>query len=267
MRETISFTDAGDGNSAVVLLHGFSDNLATWNQLAPKLAEHHRVLALDLPGFGGSQRRSGPQFDGYFDAIDEVLGKAGVTGPVSLVGNSLGAVTALLYAHRAPERVRRVVLVGMPAVAGVRWYWRALTSRRLAAVLGAQSRRLSPETSRRLMARVYATVGFGRRPLPPVVAESYVGGLSTIEELTRELHRTVRSVAGLRLAELVDSAPVPVLAVWGRYDLPAPARNARLLRARPGCEVRILPACGHLPQVQRPDELHDALAPFLRAGS
>lgn len=265
--EPVCFTDTGAGDSAVVLLHGFSDNLATWNRVVPKLAEHHRVLALDLPGFGGSARRDGPQFEGYLDAIDEVLGKAGVEGPVSLVGNSLGAITALLYAHRAPERVQRVVLIGMPGVAGIRWYWQALTASRTIAVLAALSRRLSPALVRRILARGYGAVGFGRRPLPPGVGDRYLDGLGTPEALLGELHRTVRSVAELRLPELVDSAPVPVLAVWGRHDLPAPARHAGLLRVRPDCEVRIIPGCGHLPQLQRPGELHAVVAPFLRSGS
>lgn len=268
-RDAINFTVTGDGDSTVVLLHGFSDNLATWSRLTPMLARHHRVVAVDLPGFGGSPRRHGPQFDGYLDAVDEVLDEAGAAGRVSIIGNSLGAITALLYAHRRPDRVERIVLVGMPAVIGVRWYWRTLTDRRITDTLGALSRRLSAWWVRRVMTTTYAVVAFGSRKLPADVGAGYArafGAPGAMAALLDELHRTVRSVGELRLLELVDSAPVSVLAVWGRYDLPAPARHARRLRRRTGCDVVIIPRCGHLPQLHRPTELYDVIAQFLDEG-
>ena len=52
----VHYTVTGDGQRTIVLLHGFSDNLTTWDRIVPRLAVSHRVIAIDLPGFGRSTR-------------------------------------------------------------------------------------------------------------------------------------------------------------------------------------------------------------------
>src|SRR6478735_326424 len=89
----VHYAVTGDGEHAVVLLHGFADNHATWNRVVPRLAVEHTVIAIDLPGFGASTRPwNRPLLAGYVQTVREVLDAEGVTGPVSLMGNSMGAV-------------------------------------------------------------------------------------------------------------------------------------------------------------------------------
>src|SRR5260370_41592972 len=60
---------AGRGRRTVVLLHGFGDTHATWRHVVPVLARRHRVVALDLPGFGASRALPGALLDGHVAAI------------------------------------------------------------------------------------------------------------------------------------------------------------------------------------------------------
>src|SRR5438045_8855305 len=109
----------GDGHT-VVLLHGFGDNLATWRRVVPVLAVRHRVSAIDLPGHGLPNRPwTKPLVTGYVQAVIDVLEAHEVREPVSIVGNSMGAVVATMVAAAHPDRVARIALIGMPGVGGV----------------------------------------------------------------------------------------------------------------------------------------------------
>ena len=103
------------GRHTVVLLHGFMDAAGTWDLVAPALAARgHRVLALDLRGFGGGARApSGSYYhfaDYVFDVAD-VIDRLCPEEPVAVVGHSMGGTVATLYAGTFPERVARMVVV------------------------------------------------------------------------------------------------------------------------------------------------------------
>src|SRR4051812_9600618 len=86
----VHYSVTGTGEHTIVLLHGFSDNLTTWNRVVPPLAVNNRVIAIDLPGFGNSSRPwSRPLLPGYVDVVRSVLDAEGVTAAVSLMGNSM----------------------------------------------------------------------------------------------------------------------------------------------------------------------------------
>ncbi|KLL94797.1 alpha/beta hydrolase, partial [Rhodococcus sp. IITR03] len=144
--------ESGAGPRTVVLLHGFSDHGGTWCKVAPAIAERHRVLTVDLPGFGRSaQHWETPVLDHYVDVLADLVDD--VPEPVSLVGNSLGAVTALVFASVHPSRVGRVVLADMPGLAGIpRWWTRGAS--------------MPVELSRLLL-----------RPLPAPVMQQAMGAL------------------------------------------------------------------------------------------
>lgn len=258
---------AGSGSRTLLLLHGFSDNLATWNRIVPLLARRYRVLCVDLPGFGLSPPRPGPLLDGYLAAVDEVLDEHGVGGPVSIIGNSLGAIVAALYADSRPERVERVVLIGMPAVRGVAWYWRTLLSRPVGLALTAAARPLPARTLQGGVVRLYSLIGGGRwRAFDGDVVEGFGRHYAEKERVLRlltDVRHVMAAVRPLRLVDVVAGLPVPVQLVWGRCDLPAPARHARHYPVRPHLEIVVIPRSGHLPQLDRPAELLTAITPFL----
>ncbi|MEQ1696843.1 MAG: alpha/beta hydrolase [Hyphomicrobiaceae bacterium] len=105
----------------VVLLHGLGGSTYSWRYIAPALARTHRVIAIDLKGFG----RSDKVFDTSYSAADQALLIAGFLigrglTNVTLVGHSFGGVVALLTAielkRRDPARIRQLVLIDAPAL-------------------------------------------------------------------------------------------------------------------------------------------------------
>jgi len=97
----------------LLALHGWLDNAGSFDALAPLLAPHWRVVALDLRGHGRSSHLAPGawyHYVDYFDDIRAVVGRLG-PAPVDLLGHSLGGTLASLFAAACPERVGRLLLV------------------------------------------------------------------------------------------------------------------------------------------------------------
>jgi pimeloyl-ACP methyl ester carboxylesterase len=97
---------------AVLALHGWLDNAASFERLAP-LIPGVRLIALDLPGHGHSQHRPAGTWYHYIDYVSDVLAAADALGleRFTLLGHSLGAATASVVAAARPERVEALWLI------------------------------------------------------------------------------------------------------------------------------------------------------------
>jgi pimeloyl-ACP methyl ester carboxylesterase len=92
------------------MIHGFASGLHTWKKVIPELTDDHRVLALDLKGFGWSDRPEGDYSPAEQARVVLALMDARGIERAAIVGHSYGASVALALALAAPERVTRLVL-------------------------------------------------------------------------------------------------------------------------------------------------------------
>jgi pimeloyl-ACP methyl ester carboxylesterase len=266
----VNYAVTGDGDHALVLLHGFADNATTWNRVVPRLAVSHKVIAIDLPGFGASTRPwSQPLLPGYVEVVQQVLDAERVSGPVSLMGNSMGAVVALLFAARHPERADGVVLIDMPGLRSVPRLWRLALSRPAELAVRVGMRTLPDEFARSGLGWCYTHFAAADpRRLDPDVRSGFTSPYAARERIAAILPLGRTLLAELRsaqLAALVGTVAVPVLLVFGSRDLLTPPRVLRRLGRRDGAVV--LPGCGHCPQIDRPAALLGAVLPFLRSAA
>jgi pimeloyl-ACP methyl ester carboxylesterase len=104
----ISFQEFGSGKP-VILLHGFPFTKEIWNEFAPELAGEYKVYALDLPGFGSSEKPSAYSLPEIAVEINSWIRKQSIPECV-LVGHSLGGYLALAMVHQAPDRFAGLVL-------------------------------------------------------------------------------------------------------------------------------------------------------------
>lgn len=109
--KTVHYYDTQEHGAPIVLLHGLGDEADTWRHVIPALAPERRVIALDLPGFGGSelpkQACSGAVYAGVLAELLNAL----ALPPVTLAGHSMGAAITLRLALAQPARVERLVLI------------------------------------------------------------------------------------------------------------------------------------------------------------
>ena len=251
-----------------MLLHGVGENALDWRWSMPALTRTHRVYAPHLPGSGGSAEPEGGDYSpaSFERFLVAFLDASGIERAV-VVGNSLGGLVGLRLALADPERV---ATLGLLAGAGLgRKASPALRSLalpgygRLAVAWGKRP----PGAAQRALGR--AALLFARPRGVPVewLKEQY--RLARLPGFLEAQLATVRAQVGLRGQRelLLDRLPflkVPTLVVWGERDRVLPPAQAREAIVRiPDGSLELVPDCGHLPQVERPDHLAEILARFL----
>ncbi len=255
---------AGTGGKAfdpslptVVFLHGAGMDRTVWALQARYLAHHGlSVLALDLPGHGGSEGPPLPSIEEMAAWVWAALDAAGVE-KAALVGHSMGALTALEAAALRPERTRGLALLGVAETMPVH---PSLLEAAEANDHGAID-----------MVNAWAHGAGAHLGGHPAPGTWLLGGGN------RLLERAAPGVlhSGLAACNAYDKAVAraatitcPVLLLLGAEDKMTPARAGKKLAgaftAAPSVAVEVLPACGHMMMTERPEAALDALNAFLR---
>ena len=276
----LATVDTGSG-PPVLLLHGQPGSKASWAPLIELLARRFRVLAPDRPGYGDTEGEAMGMAENA-DAAAELL-RARETGPATVVGHSWSGGVAILLAHRHPDLVRSLVLVGsvgtrdsvnrldrlmvVPGI-GDALTVGALTG--IGVILPGVRKRLQRMSRSRRDAAPRAGAGAGVRPGSPTdrhrppdsltsKARAYVAVTLPNETTSgrwrtswgRE-RRTFMSEQRSLLTELpsvtasLSEIRVPTSVVAGSWDMVVPLSAARSLTAAiPGAELVVIPDVGH----------------------
>jgi pimeloyl-ACP methyl ester carboxylesterase len=244
----------------VVLLHGFPTSSHLWSDVVPLMPRGHRIIVLDLLGFGRSGRplKKALTISAHADRIIEVLDVLGIP-KACIVGHDFGGAIAQALAIRYPHRVSRMCLVG--SVAFDRGLGREA---RFARAMHAIFSQLPPEWLLALfrtgLLRGYVnrergarSIGFYFRPF--ATSE----GRDALLRQLRSVNQGEIAELGNRLGEIV----APTAIVWGRDDPLSPASLAtRLQQAIPGSTLEIV-STGHFVPEEAPECLASALSELL----
>lgn len=261
--QRVFYHRAGRGKP-LVLLHGILVSHYVWRHVIPGLAADHDVIAIDLPGFGESDRPSASDFrytpTGYLETVIGVLDALGIER-ATLAGHSMGGGIALYTAARQPDRVERLVVVD-PLI----YPFTVPVEGRIAMVpyVGPSILRTLYTRSvlRRYMIRdIYLDPALASDEWVDYVWERFnrPGGVEAV-------HATVRMCADPGpIARVLRAVRAPSLVVWGEQDRLFPVSQARQLHADlPGSQLVIVPRCGHSPAEERPADLLRAMTAFLQ---
>jgi pimeloyl-ACP methyl ester carboxylesterase len=238
-----------------------------WLEQLPAFAADHRVVALDLPGFGLSPMPREPiSISLYARVLDGILGALDIAA-ATVVGNSMGGFTTTELAIAFPQRVERMLLA---APAGISSHANPFATRWAARLRRAQPL-LDPSTSwvsahadalmRRPVLREAFLGGVMRHParLPARLAAEQLRGIDKpgfAEALEANLTYDFRH----RLPEIV----CPTLIVWGDRDQVIPVRDADIyMEMIPGARKAIFADTGHVPMIERPARFNALLEEFL----
>jgi pimeloyl-ACP methyl ester carboxylesterase len=254
----LHYSDEGEG-PPVVLIHGFGSSMEIWHQVIPELLREHRVIAVDLKGFGWSSRPEGdysPTEQGRL--VLALMSKLGVR-KADIVGHSWGASVSLALALQAPERVHRLALYGA-------WVY---------------EEQLPPFF---VWARAWGVGEFlfsafyGGR-MEDQIAQAYYDPskvpqerVEAVEELfsrpgTRAAALTaVRDQRYAKVQRRYHTLRHRTLLLWGREDRVARLHfGERLVRDLPNAELKVYPRCGHIPMLEAAEASTRDLVEFLTA--
>ncbi|SEF66666.1 Pimeloyl-ACP methyl ester carboxylesterase [Bryocella elongata] len=269
----ISFLERGSSIPAsappIILLHGLVSESTCYKRLLRRLPQDRRVIAVDLPGSGYSERPSPGQqsscttFADLAGLVVDLMAALRLDRPV-LIGHSHGGAISLSVAARHPEHLRGLVLL-CPAhpYSGVE---RKIIRFYLSAV-GHAFAHLLPRLPDWLMLFVFRHMPGSRRTLEMTDIAPYLHTLrtpGTVDQILRMVECWNNDMH--QLGSLMDENPIaaPVLMVWGERDVVVPAWSARRLSARlADGELVQLHGVGHLPNDESPNKaaavIHDWL--------
>jgi pimeloyl-ACP methyl ester carboxylesterase len=253
----LRYVRRGDG-PAVVLVHGFASSIYTWAEVLPPLAQRHDVVAVDLPGFGGSDVPA--RFDAQ--AMAELLARLmdGLGLPrASLVGNSLGGALSAVTAARHPGRVERLVLIDSAGY-NLGPADRPLLLRAIGTLPGGL---LDIWPQRPLVRFGLVQVFHDDSKVTPERVEEYLAPMAR-RGARAAVRAVLRGSEAFGLPGVLREVRAPTLVIWGADDAWIPLRDAdRFVRDIRGARKVVLERCGHVPQEERPVELARLVGEFL----
>ena len=248
----LRYLELGEGDGAPVLLvHGFGADLNTWMFTQSVLAEGRRVIALDLPGHGGSAKEVGAgDGESLTDAVEGALDALG-SGRGHLVGHSMGGAVAALLALRRPDLVSSLTLIASaglgPEINGsfIDGFVRMARRREAVEILGLL---------------VHDPALLSRTMVEDVLRYKRLDGVSAA------LARIAEAwfAGGRQLLDLTDriaTLAMPVQLIWGREDRIIPVTHAEGLASR--FPVHIIEQAGHLPHMEKAAEVNRLIKRFI----
>lgn len=256
-----AFVRRGNGNPPIVLLHGFDSSIFEFRRLLPLLAAQHQTWAIDLLGFGFTDRLSGIPFSPtaikthLYESWKTLLGQ-----PMILVGASMGGAAAIDFALNYPEAVEQLVLIDS--------------------------------------AGFTAGAALGKYLFPPLgyLATAFLRNLNVRQSISRKAYHdpVYASPDALRCAALhlertgwqqaliaftrsggygsfqtqLAQIQAPTLILWGRCDQILGTADAdKFHQAIPHSQLIWIEACGHVPHLEKPEETAQAILDFVRSES
>lgn len=258
----LHYLACGEG-PALLLVHGWPTSSHLWRNIMPGLAENHRVIALDLPGFGQSAKPVDQRydFDFYCSVISGFLQALNIER-TGIVVHDLGGPVGLMWAVRNPQMLRHITvlntLVYPQTSLAVKLF---LAATRLPLI------RRYLTSSRGLVDAMKLGV-CKRENLNREVLTPYVQPFES-DEARLALLRTAQGMSVKQLARIAKELPgldVPIRLAYGNKDriLPDIAKTmARLQADIPSAELSVLEGCGHFLQEDEPEQLTALIKDFV----
>jgi pimeloyl-ACP methyl ester carboxylesterase len=257
----------------ILFIHGFGASLGHWRQNLPFFAEHHTVYALDLLGFGASEKAAVPYSIELWVAQIYDFWKILIGRPAILVGNSIGSLVALSAAHTHPEMAQGLVMLSLPDPS----LREDLIPPWCRPVLSRIERAFTAEW-------ILKTLFYGvRRPkvVRPWAGLAYASRTAITEELVEILttpagdrgaarafslilQAMVNPKFGPRVDAILPTLDIPMLLLWGRQDRMVPPVFAQKFAAM-NARLRLIELndAGHCPHDECAEIVNVAIANWL----
>jgi pyruvate dehydrogenase E2 component (dihydrolipoamide acetyltransferase) len=239
----------------IVLIHGFGGDLNNWMFTQPGLAEDHWVIALDLPGHGGSSKDVGAGDLAALSAVVAGLLTALGIPKAHLVGHSLGGAVALRMALDTPDRVASLSLIS-PASLGDEIDGSFITG----FIAAGRRKELQPVLQKLFKNKSLVSRDMADDLLKYKRLDGVAAALGTLAAANFANGRQQEILHG-RLAEL---SGLPVQIIWGDADEIIPVGHVKNLPA--GIVMHVLADAGHMPQMEKAAEVNRLIADLVATG-
>jgi pimeloyl-ACP methyl ester carboxylesterase len=258
----------GHGPETLLLMHGLGCSSLEWSENVDSLSRSMTVIAVDLIGFGASDKPAGFDYSSRGQALRLIalMDELGIDR-VHLVGNSFGGKVAIDIADIAGERVQSLTLVAS-AGAGKE----APLPMRISTLPFVD--RLLPKPSYPDFRKGWQAAFFDAKKLSEErIRKKYHDAMQPDAQRSHLLTvRSMMNVWGFKKTDLqamvhkVDNVRCKTLIVWGCQDLLLPVSHAHVFKERiQGATLKLFEGCGHAPQIERSEEFNRLLESFIQS--
>jgi pimeloyl-ACP methyl ester carboxylesterase len=259
------YIEKGSSEHSLLLLHGISSSLDFYEQVIPLLSRSFRVIAVDLLGFGLSEKPQGKDYslELYASLIREFLEKTGsIGGNLSAIGHSMGGKYLIASALLYPDTFSRLILSNTDGFVHVPSFVRGISLPGVRRILK------KIVTGENMASKMFASAF---HDATKVNRNSYMKNLGmardpeafdTVMALNRNLLKLDLKRTGLRrrLGEL----KIPVLVIWGDSDrFFSPSVAESVLKEIPSSKLVMFEECGHSPMLEYPDKFTRTVTDFI----
>jgi pyruvate dehydrogenase E2 component (dihydrolipoyllysine-residue acetyltransferase) len=248
--QSLRYLKRGEGQEAVVLIHGFGGDLNTWLLNHEELAQGRTVYAFDLPGHGGSSKQvhSG-KLSEFARSLELFMDSVGVA-KAHLVGHSMGGAVSLEFALSHPERVASLVLIASAGLAP------EIDGEYLNGFVAASRRKdLKP-----LLERLFADPNLaGRQFVEDVLRYKRVDGVdAALRTILSEFCPKGKQATVFR--DRLSELQIPILVLWGAEDRILPASHSQHLP--PNIRTETFVGSGHMVHMEAAAKVNRAIQRF-----
>ncbi len=276
---------AVSSSTPLLLLHGFGGSIGHWRHNLPELGQHHTVYALDLLGFGASEKVTASF--GIELWVEQVYDfwRSLVNQPVILVGNSIGSLVALAAAAAHPEMVSGIVMLNLPDASVLELP--PLVSKAIA-LLNPLTRSTLALTKRIVTSPLIFDVVFWLARHPQSIRlfwarQAYAGKIAVTDELVdifstpaydrnavKALRAMVRSAGkptrDYRAKTVLPTLTIPILLFWGLKDVMVPPQLAKLfVKYNPNLKLVEIENAGHCPHDECPEIVNQEILNWINS--
>jgi pimeloyl-ACP methyl ester carboxylesterase len=257
-------TETGESEAGppILFVHGLGGCWQNWLENMSHFARRHRVVALDLPGFGRSRLPTWSlSIESHGRVVLDFARRLGLEGG-AIIGNSMGGFVAAEAVIQSAEAFGRLALVAAAGISHAEMRsGPALTAARMTGVLSPAFFRLEDQVLRRPRLRlgIFGAVFYNPLKLRPELLWEFASGAGKEGVLP-----AVRGMIGYDFLDRLGTVETPTLIVWGRNDRIVPPADSsgygeRLRNSR----TAIYDRCGHCPMAERPVRFNRELGEFL----
>ena len=247
----IRYQDNTTGTNNLVFLHGLGGSIESWGDITSELSSKYRIVALDLPGFGLSDKPNRKYTIRFFSLfVLHAMRELGVRFPINLIGSSLGGQIAANIATTIPHKVHKLVLIS-PAGFTPRSFLGSDGLRKYIGVFNATSR---TEIRKALSATTSAAVT--GKDVQLAQERMAIRGAKDAFISSLKYSTAARRINFNRIKP-------PTLVIWGREDRIIPVKFIVPFLAMKNCRMCVLEHCGHRPHAEKPELINSIITSFI----
>lgn len=250
------YLEGGEGSEKILMVHGFGGDKDNWTRFSKWLTPTYTVVAVDLPGFGENDRIADQDYNvtQQVKRLDEFVRTLGWE-KFHIIGNSMGGAISGVYAATYPQKI---LSLGLFAPSGVNNPEKSELSKNLEK--GKNNLvATNAEEFQELMKFVFVTPP----PIPSFLASYFAEKAVKNSEFNKYIFKQIRS-AGYPLQENMNKIQAKTLILWGDTDRVLSVSGAGVLeKGIKGSKKVILKDMGHVPMLERPEEVANTYKEFL----